>query len=167
MSRVVNQSLAVVQRFPYLGMFSSVVRWQFFVDLPDVIDGFRGLVSDSLRSGSVPSLLWPSPPLLRLGSLGSVSRFLGAGLGLPAAPDALGHVEELAEPHGSTCPPSCGSPRGLRSAQSAFSRLVPHSDLQDLPGPASGATRRPWPLATPPETKDRTSQPPERSCQSP
>lgn len=68
-SRIVNQSVAVVQRFPYLGMFSSVVRWQFFVDLPDVIDGFRGLVSDSLRSGSVPSLLWSSPPLLRLGSL--------------------------------------------------------------------------------------------------
>ena len=50
-SRVVNQSVAVVQRFPYLGMFPSVVRWQSFVDLPDVIDGFRGSVSESLQLG--------------------------------------------------------------------------------------------------------------------
>ena len=48
MSRIINQSVAVVQRFPYLGMFSSVVRWQFFVDLPDVIDGFRGLAPEPL-----------------------------------------------------------------------------------------------------------------------
>ena len=50
-SRIVNQSVAVVQRFPYLGMFPSVVRWQFFVDLPDLIDGFRGSVSGSLQFG--------------------------------------------------------------------------------------------------------------------
>ena len=50
-SRIINQSVAVVQRFPYLGMFSSVVRWQFFVDLPDVIDGFRGLAPEFLQFG--------------------------------------------------------------------------------------------------------------------
>ena len=32
-------------------MFFSVVRRQFFIDLPDVIDGFRGLVSEPLQLG--------------------------------------------------------------------------------------------------------------------
>jgi len=32
-------------------MFSVVVRWQLFVDLPDVIDGFRGLAPEFLQFG--------------------------------------------------------------------------------------------------------------------
>ena len=100
-SRIVNQSVAVVQRFPYLGMFSSVVRRQFFIDLPDVIDGFRGLVSESLQLGVCTVVVVAVPAIV-------------------AAREPLGLY---------------------------------------LGGP--------WPLATPPETKDRTSQPPEWSCQSP
>ena len=97
MSRVVNQSLGVVQRFPYLGMFSSVVRRQFFVDLPDVIDGFRGSVSGSLQFGiCTVVVVVVSAIVAARGPWVCIS----AGLGLPAAPGPLGHVEELAEPHG-------------------------------------------------------------------
>lgn len=97
MSRIVNQSLGVVQRFPYLGMFPSVVRWQFFVDLPDLIDGFRGLVSGSLQLGICTVVVVVVSAIVAARESWVC---ISAGLGLPAAPGPLGHVEELAEPHG-------------------------------------------------------------------
>ena len=96
-SRIVNQSLGVVQRFPYLGMFPSVVRWQFFVDLPDLIDGFRGSVSGSLQLGICTVVVVVVSAIVAARESWVC---ISAGLGLPAAPGPLGHVEELAEPHG-------------------------------------------------------------------